>query len=313
MNKKLSFSLTSILFVFILIMSGLSIYGYFASSKINNEIHLALINQENHFNTHNSIYQLVNQRSTILAQINNANNKQQLTDLKEKLEEKRNQTENYIDQFIDSNSSLDPETLIQQVTAISRLYDQEEKFLALLADNRQQANNFFAKVFISEKTKTLKSIQESINYFKDTSKALGEQNYREKEQSLQTSFIINFLVILLSIGLIYVLFKTNIFKNKKVDQRALTDSLTGLSNRETFLNATNEQIIHNPDDKFVIVFLDIDYFKAINDTYGHALGDTVLIKLAQKLTSTVPKHSIVARFGGDEFALLLKVTNDNHM
>lgn len=84
------------------------------------------------------------------------------------------------------------------------------------------------------------------------------------------------------------------------------DVLTGLPNRmrlQEFLAGRLEQL--SPDDPLVMISLDIDRFKEINDNWGHAAGDAVLNLVSQRLQHCVQKHELVARVGGDEFILIL--------
>jgi diguanylate cyclase (GGDEF)-like protein len=88
---------------------------------------------------------------------------------------------------------------------------------------------------------------------------------------------------------------------------ALVDSLTGLSNRRVMEGrlaseaARSERYGH----PLTVISFDLDKFKQINDTYGHAAGDQVLREFARRLTSTIRKSDIAARMGGDEFLILL--------
>jgi diguanylate cyclase (GGDEF)-like protein len=93
--------------------------------------------------------------------------------------------------------------------------------------------------------------------------------------------------------------------NSELTRMALTDSLTGLSNR-THMN----QILHKEfsrferhNQRFGIIMLDIDHFKAINDKYGHDAGDTVLKKLASIFESAIRTSDFIARWGGEEFLI----------
>jgi len=81
------------------------------------------------------------------------------------------------------------------------------------------------------------------------------------------------------------------------------DPLTGLVNRRRF-EVELEGLCHR-ETTFAVLFIDLDRFKPVNDTYGHALGDALLKAVAERLLSTVRKEDIVARLGGDEFAVLL--------
>lgn len=88
------------------------------------------------------------------------------------------------------------------------------------------------------------------------------------------------------------------------------DTLTGLFNRQMFLDRLRAtcEIGQNHDRQklpFVLILIDLDRFKAVNDAYGHGAGDALLMVVGERLRSTVQEPSIVARFGGDEFAILM--------
>jgi diguanylate cyclase (GGDEF)-like protein len=89
--------------------------------------------------------------------------------------------------------------------------------------------------------------------------------------------------------------------------RVLRDELTGLPNRVAFLEIVEgavEELASRPGH-VAVVFCDLDHFKVINDSYGHAVGDRVLGAVAERLASCVRPGDVVARLGGDEFAILV--------
>jgi len=106
-------------------------------------------------------------------------------------------------------------------------------------------------------------------------------------------------------------------ERKKVEQqlekRASTDSLTDVNNRFSYLNKMNTLLAASNKQKeqqHAIFFLDLDRFKQVNDTLGHAIGDLLLVEVANRLKSLLNSKDIVARYGGDEFVLTL--TNIHH-
>ncbi|MBD3809709.1 MAG: diguanylate cyclase [Sulfuricurvum sp.] len=95
---------------------------------------------------------------------------------------------------------------------------------------------------------------------------------------------------------------------EKITNNANRDYLTGLYNRRYFYASTPAyfQEAKKMGENFGIAMIDIDNFKAINDTYGHDVGDRVIVTLSQILITNVDAKDTVARFGGEEFCLLLK-------
>lgn len=85
---------------------------------------------------------------------------------------------------------------------------------------------------------------------------------------------------------------------------ALTDGLTGLANSRCFYETVQARLDTSPRDRRVaILFMDVDNFKQVNDTEGHARGDELLREIAQRLQRRTSQGDVIARFGGDEFAI----------
>ena len=95
--------------------------------------------------------------------------------------------------------------------------------------------------------------------------------------------------------------------------QAQRDSLTSLYNRSYLTQILDDQCIHNINlgQPLTVIFIDVDHFKNINDTYGHAGGDIVLVEIAKAIQSAVRNYDIVVRFGGDEFIAILANTPQN--
>jgi diguanylate cyclase (GGDEF)-like protein len=112
--------------------------------------------------------------------------------------------------------------------------------------------------------------------------------------------------------------QTNLFlrlqveERKKAEQKLFYDAnhdvLTGLANRQMFLQQLKQQFSMNkrqPKMDMALLFLDLDRFKLINDTLGHHIGDAFLVESSKRLQSAVREHDLAARFGGDEFVVML--------
>lgn len=104
-------------------------------------------------------------------------------------------------------------------------------------------------------------------------------------------------------------------KENRIEVLTSRDSLTDLYNREYFINKLNYEIVRiNKDSgsqgELAIVFLDLDDFKEINDNLGHLVGDSVLKEFALRLKGSIREYDVAARFGGDEFIVMLVQGNE---
>ncbi|MCA1692502.1 MAG: EAL domain-containing protein, partial [Actinobacteria bacterium] len=96
---------------------------------------------------------------------------------------------------------------------------------------------------------------------------------------------------------------------EELRERALHDDLTGLANRGLFADRIEHCLSSRSETPVALIFLDLDDFKSVNDSLGHAAGDVLLQEVARRLLTCVRPHDTVARLGGDEFAILLEDAN----
>lgn len=126
-----------------------------------------------------------------------------------------------------------------------------------------------------------------------------------------TAFTEMDMAILSSIGVFTGIAAENAFLHQKVRELASIDSLTGLNNRHYF----NEQFcleverVKRYGQSICLLMMDVDGLKAINDNHGHMTGDKVLCAVADILKSSVRESDILARFGGDEFVILIPMAD----
>ncbi|MBN2436715.1 MAG: GGDEF domain-containing protein [Spirochaetes bacterium] len=111
------------------------------------------------------------------------------------------------------------------------------------------------------------------------------------------------MILITSIGIV------DVFSNYRI--QSITDSLTGLVNRRYFFDLAQKEIDRSIryGSKMSLILIDVDYFKKINDKYGHSAGDRVLYELALNLKSGLRSIDNIARLGGEEFVCVLPDTN----
>lgn len=147
---------------------------------------------------------------------------------------------------------------------------------------------------------------------------IPEKDFNDKVEYFINGKIVYSVLFLILIYLVFVFFYKKaafMIKQTKDDAAELVykDALTGLNNRR-FLNDFD---VHNKllkeDDLFYIAFLDIDYFKKINDTYGHDCGDVILREFSYVLKGHIEKEDVVCRYGGEEFILIIYNIEEEHL
>jgi diguanylate cyclase (GGDEF)-like protein len=109
----------------------------------------------------------------------------------------------------------------------------------------------------------------------------------------------------------------DITKRKAAEQNlvylAYHDALTGLANRKAFIEKLEAETVYAKRYRtsLVVMLLDLDGFKAVNDTFGHETGDRLLVTVGQRLTDALRETDFIARLGGDEFTIILSNPENN--
>ncbi len=116
-----------------------------------------------------------------------------------------------------------------------------------------------------------------------------------------------------TIGIIYSFIMWNTFmKNyNSIKQNSMTDGMTGLFTHKLFMERLDVELgrANRHKENLTLLFLDLDKFKRINDTYGHLFGDLVIKDTANIIKHNVRTHDVVARYGGEEYSVILVNTN----
>ncbi len=169
---------------------------------------------------------------------------------------------------------------------IERIHDIEQRLEEVIATIQQFATlDFSARASISELGDVIDAVAAGVNF-------LGEEleaSYSEVERKVADRTA--------ELGVI----------TQELTRRALHDDLTGLANRTLFWDRLTHRMNLNDRRRsgFAVIFVDLDHFKVVNDTLGHAVGDQLLIDVAARIRSVLRVGDSAARMGGDEFLVLL--------
>ena len=100
-------------------------------------------------------------------------------------------------------------------------------------------------------------------------------------------------------------------RERKLAELCQIDYLTGVDNRRSFMEKGETEFLRAQryGKPLAVILVDVDHFKRVNDSHGHAIGDEVLKLVAKTLQGQMRRHDVAARYGGEEFALLLAETN----
>jgi diguanylate cyclase (GGDEF)-like protein len=144
-----------------------------------------------------------------------------------------------------------------------------------------------------------------------------EVNEEEFMNDLNQRFYINLFISLFVTLLIVLIIRyfINIYQNR-LEKIAHEDALTGLDNRRKFnldIESMFNQYYRGHINSLALIILDIDDFKKVNDSYGHLTGDKVLVRFAEILKENFRESDYIARWGGEEFAILLVNTSDDDL
>jgi len=156
----------------------------------------------------------------------------------------------------------------------------KEELLINEVKTLKKASKIFMNVSLKQYKKVLKLLREL-----EKEKKLLEKKVEERTKHLKREI------------------EYNIELTKRLEKLAHLDELTNLLNRRTLVEKLN--VFKELDKSFTILFIDLDGFKPINDIYGHKIGDEVLKVISKRLLNSVKHTDLVARFGGDEFIVVL--------
>lgn len=179
-------------------------------------------------------------------------------------------------------------------------YDKVKLHLSLLKNKILLSHRAKDAFYNPEHAKLLTSL------FDELSQAYVEEE--SKHQNIQAQILtitgILVLAVIMLLSLLYWIYRT--IEGHRT--AGITDPLTGLYNRKKLFDGL-QSLMDNHDKsgkKLALLFIDLDGFKSVNDTFGHDVGDKLLQRLANRLNKSVRKYDSIYRIGGDEFVILLQ-------
>ena len=310
-NSNQLFTLTPIA---IMLASSIFILAYsiFGMMEINSMMLEAAKELDYTSKIHNNIYSGLSKRANALFMLVNSSSDspENLKHIKIIKEEKQRLLKN---QSLCIHNKVNPinEIFIKQAKMLNDYAAIEEQILNLLKNgSEEKAKLLFTTRLTKLKEATLNQIITGIHFVHTHSNEKYKSIRKKVFYGLILYGLLNILIIGSSLFFSIRIFKRYISNNKNLIESTKVDDLTKLSNRLHLIEEINELITKHPHRPFAVAFIDIDYFKSINDIYGHTLADNLLVEFGKKLSNELKDiEHCLSRFGGDEFVLLLKNTN----
>ena len=224
----------------------------------------------------------------------------------------------------------------QYLESIRLLFEKKRSIVIFVSHTLEilYANRFALKLFESKDLESLNRLDISNNFVEINNKKIGscalDENinwlqyinslddstitikYHDEANSTLKAFLVDATYSPNGYILHFIDLTDMEVKNLELETQANIDALTGLNNRKVFNAEVAEKInIFNTSAKsrIALIIFDIDHFKKVNDTFGHNIGDSVLVSISFLLKRSIKSEDLLARWGGEEFVILLPDTD----
>lgn len=196
---------------------------------------------------------------------------------------------------------------LQQLTISSQPYNDSAAEL-LMSDAPAEEVMSVLKEAAASQTQILEKLEELVGLEKENTQAALTANQQHYSSTRNLLFALTGIALLFSLLVARIAIKQVSAKNRQLAYQASHDPLTGLINRQEFECRVERSIqqARAQAATHALLYLDLDQFKVVNDTCGHAAGDELLQQLSKLLLSSVRTRDTLGRLGGDEFGMLLE-------
>lgn len=223
--------------------------------------------------------------------------------------------EKYINSIINENYVVDQEVLsaIEGNITYGNLYD-DQSFIDAIKDELKlhldKMESFSFSLAYDDKTYLIQYIAlhniagEMVGYLF----SIGEDpHFLAMRNALSTQLVASFISFFIIISVLAVFEQSR----KKINDLALKDTLTKIYNRYSFFELAQREVARSErgDTTTTFAMLDIDFFKHVNDTFGHGIGDDVLVEMTTVVSHSIRETDIFGRYGGEEFILMMPETD----
>jgi len=208
-----------------------------------------------------------------------------------------------------SNQSDEEKELIDEFIELNTIYSDKLKKIVDNIIKSKVVEKDEIKEIISSGDKRIEVSDKLMKYTSNRIDMINKETRKINKAVMLTIVVINFGMISLFISMIFIVKKIN----QRAQYYALYNSITGLPNKNYVINTIAKDIQEGYKDRFaVLISLDIDNFKAVNDTLGHDLGDKLLNEIGERFRRAIHMQDHVYHIGGDEFLFLINsVCNKN--
>ena len=202
------------------------------------------------------------------------------------------------------------QALLERQGELSRRFHQINLQVLDLLDQgaHDDATRLLNEQLLPTQTAVLSTLSELYELQQRQARAIWTQSDRLQQEARRLLLAVAGLVLLIALAVVYFVFKRVHEASALRERLATYDLLTGLPNRLLLARLLDQAIARakRQGKALALMFVDLDGFKAVNDTHGHRAGDLLLVEVARRMTASVRASDTVGRLAGDEFVILLE-------